>query len=312
MRIDLIVPCFNEEEALPHLYDALRLLAQKTPHSLRFLFVDDGSRDRTLALLKEMAANDPRVVYLSFSRNFGKEAAMLAGLRASDADATGILDADMQHPPSLLLPMIEALEEGYDVAAARRTERKQQPFLYRFGARAFYRLAGHLTDVDMPQGAQDFRLMKRKVVEAILSLPEYHRFSKGIFSWVGFRVKWIEHEDAERVAGTTKWNFFSSMQYALEGIVSFSTKPLTYMLVFGIAIALLGFLYALFIIVTTLVNRTAVPGFPTIVSLLLIFSGVLILSMGLVGLYVARIYMEVKGRPHYLIAESNMAVRSND
>ncbi len=313
MRIDLIVPCYNEEEALPYLYTALTALAEKEgSHEMRFLFVDDGSKDQTLHLLEKLAAKDPRVFFLSFSRNFGKEAAMLAGLRASDADAVAILDADMQHPPGLISEMIEALDEGYDVAAARRTLRVGQPGLYQFGAGLFYKLSNRFSDVQMPQGAQDFRLMKRKVVDAILSMPEYHRFSKGIFSWVGFKVKWIEHEDQERVAGETKWNFFSSFQYAIEGIVSFSTKPLTIMVGVGFSIALIGFLYALYLIIKTLVQHSDVPGFPTIVSLILILSGITILSVGLIGVYIARIYMEVKARPHYLISQTNLVPKPHE
>ncbi len=310
MQIDLVIPCYNEEEALPFLYDALQALADvESAHRFRFLFVDDGSHDKTLPILRTLAQNDARVLYVSFSRNFGKEAAMLAGLRSSDADAVAILDADMQHPPSLVSEMISALEEGYDIAAARRTLRVGQPGLYQWGAKLFYKLSNRFSDVKMPQGAQDFRLMKRKVVDAILSMPEYHRFSKGIFSWVGFDTKWIEHEDAKRVAGTTKWNFFSSFHYAIEGIVSFSTRPLTLMVGLGGLIAGAGFIYALYIIVKTLIQQSDVPGFPTIVSLILILSGITILSIGLIGVYIARIYMEVKSRPHYLIDETNIVKR---
>lgn len=307
MRIDLIIPCYNEEEALPFLYEALVELAEKeSAHSMRFLFVDDGSADRTLQKLRDLSQKDPRVSYLSFSRNFGKEAAMLAGLRASDADATAILDADMQHPPSLISEMITALEEGADIAAARRTLRVDQPSLYRFGANLFYKLSNRFSDVQMPEGAQDFRLMRRKVVDAILSMPEYHRFSKGIFSWVGFNTAWIEHEDAERVAGKTKWNFFSSFQYAIDGMLAFSTKPLSFMVLAGLVIAFIGFVYALYVVITTLSGVESAPGFPTLVSLLLFFFGITILFIGLLGLYVARIYMEVKARPPYLITEIHL------
>lgn len=307
MRVDLIIPCYNEEEALPFLYDALQELAQNEPaHSMRFLFVDDGSSDRTLFLLRELAEKDERVRYLSFSRNFGKEAAMLAGLRAADADATGILDADMQHPPALVSTMLRALEQGADIAAARRTLRKSQLSLYRLGAELFYKLSNRFSDVHMPEGAQDFRLMRKKVVDAILAMPEYHRFSKGIFSWVGFDTVWIEHTDTERVAGKTKWNFFSSFQYAIDGMLSFSTKPLSMMVLVGLIISLIGFLYALYVVITTLSGVESAPGFPTLVSLILFFSGITILSIGLMGLYVARIYLEVKARPHYLIAETNL------
>lgn len=307
MRIDLIIPCYNEEEALPFLFEALLALARKeAAHDFRFLFIDDGSTDATLELLRTFAQQDPRVRYLSFSRNFGKEAAMLAGLRASDACATAILDADMQHPPALVSDMITALENGADVAAARRTARVDQPSLYRLGANLFYKLSNRFSDVDMPEGAQDFRLMKRKVVDAILSMPEYHRFSKGIFSWVGFKTHWIEHTDTERVAGRTKWNFFSSFQYAVDGMISFSTKPLAFMVLAGLVISAIGFLYALYVIFTTLSGVESAPGFPTLVSLILFFSGIIILSIGLMGLYVARIYMEVKARPHYLISETNL------
>lgn len=307
MRIDLIIPCYNEEEALPFLYEALVALAEKEiMHPMRFLFIDDGSRDNTLALLRTLAQKDERVRYASFSRNFGKESAMLAGLRMSDADATGILDADMQHPPAYISEMIRALENGADIAAARRTQRVNQPSLYRLGAQWFYKLSNRFSDVQMPEGAQDFRLMRRMVVDAILSMPEYHRFSKGIFSWVGFKTAWIEHKDTERIAGKTKWNFFSSFQYAVEGMLSFSTKPLTAMVFAGLVIAVIGFLYALYVVITTLSGVESAPGFPTLVSLILFFAGITILSIGLTGMYVARIYMEVKARPHYLIAETNL------
>lgn len=306
MKIDLIIPCYNEEEALPFLYPALAALAEKEKaHSMRFLFIDDGSRDNTLPILKEFALNDERVQYYSFSRNFGKEAAMLCGMTMATGDAVGILDADMQHPPALISEMITALEEGYDVAAAKRSVRQGQPGLYQWGARMFYRLSNRLSDVQLPQGAQDFRLMRKKVVDAIVAMPEYHRFSKGIFAWVGFKTKWIEHHDAERVAGTTKWNFFSSFHYAIEGIVSFSTKPLTAMVGLGAFISLIGFLYALFIVIEALVKGVRTPGFPTLASLILILSGITILSVGLAGLYISKTYMEVKRRPHFIVSETN-------
>lgn len=308
MKIDLIIPCYNEEEALPFLYPALCALAEsERQHPMRFLFVDDGSQDNTLTLLKELAQKDPRVQYYSFSRNFGKEAAMLCGMKIASADAVGILDADMQHPPTLISDMIRALEEGYDVAAAKRSMRQGQPGLYQWGAKLFYALSNRLTDVTLPQGAQDFRLMRKKVVDAIVAMPEYHRFSKGIFTWVGFKTKWIEHHDAERVAGQTKWNFFSSFHYAIEGIVSFSTKPLTAMVGVGALIALIGFLYAIYIVIEALVKGISTPGFPTLASLILILSGIMILSVGLAGLYISKTYMEVKNRPHFIVSESNDA-----
>lgn len=308
LSLDIVVPCFNEEEALPIFYETVTpILKSVQGLSYNYIFVDDGSRDKTLNILKDLSYSDSRVKFASFSRNFGKEAAMLAGMRLSKADYVLIIDADLQHSPELIPEMLKAVtEEGYDIAAARRLDRRGEAKLKSAFSRSFYKLINRISDNDIEDGAQDFRIMKRKVVDAVLSMPEYNRFSKGIFSWVGFKTKWFEHENRERVAGKTKWSFFKLLSYAVDGIIGFSTAPLKISLIIGTGTSILGFLYALYTIVKTLIFGADVKGYPSIICAIFIVGGLILISLGITGEYVARMYMEVKNRPDYIINETNI------
>lgn len=307
MKLSLIIPCYNEEESIDLLYrelvDAVEML---NDYEIEFLFIDDGSKDHTLLKIESLSKRDIRVKYASFSRNFGKEAAILAGLKLSQGDYIGLLDADLQHPPKEIVPMIAALEQGYDIAAARRIDRKGEKKTYSWFARRFYKIINFMSQVEIQEGAQDFRVMKRKVADAIINMPEYHRFSKGIFSWVGFKTKWFEHENVERVAGKTKWSFSKSLHYAIDGVVSFSAMPLHLSLLVGTIVSMVGFVYALYIVLSTLIYGSDLPGFPTLVSILLIMSGLILLSLGIIGEYIAKIYTEIKHRPVYIIDKTNI------
>lgn len=306
--LELIVPCYNEEESLPAFYDTVTpIVSSIEGFSVSFIFVDDGSRDKTAQIMRELAEKDERVKYISFSRNFGKEAAMLAGLRMSKADFVGIIDADLQHSPALIPEMVKAVsEEGYDIAAARRTDRKGEAKLKSAFSRQFYKVINKISDANIEEGAQDYRIMKRKVVNAIISMPEYNRFSKGIFSWVGYKTKWFEHENQERVAGVSKWSFWKLLTYAIDGIIGFSTAPLKISLFVGSMSSAFGFIYALYIIVKTLCFGTDVKGYPSIICAIFIMGGLILISLGITGEYIARMYMEVKKRPIYLIDETNI------
>ncbi|HIT54522.1 MAG TPA: glycosyltransferase family 2 protein [Candidatus Fimivicinus intestinavium] len=305
--VDLVVPCFNESDVLDLFYSEVsRILDQCGGYDFHYIFVDDGSRDQTLDILRRFAAEDTRVRYVSFSRNFGKESAMLAGMKYSTAEYVGILDADLQHSPDLIPQMLAALDEGYDIAAARRVDRSGEGRVKSAFSRAFYKVINRMSDVDIAEGAQDFRVMRRPVVEAILSMPEYNRFSKGIFSWVGFRTKWFAHENRERAAGQSKWSFSKLFRYALDGIIGFSTVPLKVSLYVGVASSGIGILYALYILIRTLLRGSDVPGYPSIICAIFFFGGLILCSLGVIGEYLARIYMEVKHRPSFLVAETNI------
>ena len=270
MLVSLMVPCYNEEEALPYLYDALcKVMEECSKYEYELIFVNDGSRDKTLSVLKDMAEKDSRVHYISFSRNFGKEAAMYAGLAAAKGEWIGLLDADMQDPPSLLPEMFQALEnDECDIIATRRVSRKGEPPIRSWFARRFYHLINKFTDVEIVDGARDFRVMKRPVVDAILSLGERQRFSKGIFAWVGFRTKWLEYENVERVAGETKWSFWKLFRYAIEGIVSFTTAPLRIAMIVGFLTSLGAFVYLVYYFIHALIYQTweKAAGYPSLLS----------------------------------------------
>lgn len=306
--LEFIVPCYNESEALPAFYEAVsKVFANLSGVAASLIFVDDGSRDSTLEAIKSIAEKDSSVKYISFSRNFGKEAAMLAGLKMSRADFVGIIDADLQHSPELIPEMLKAVaDEGYDIAAARRVDRSGEAKLKSAFSRAFYKLINRISDAQIEEGAQDFRIMSRKVVNAIISMPEYNRFSKGIFSWVGFKTKWFEHENQKRVAGTTKWSFWKLFTYAVDGIIGFSTAPLKLSLIVGTFTSLIGFLYALYTIVKTLIFGPDVNGYPSLICAILIIGGLVLISLGITGEYIARMYIEVKNRPDYIINETNI------
>ena len=313
MLISLVVPCYNEEEAMPLFYkEASRVAAQmKESHGadFEFIFVDDGSKDNTLPVLRSLAEADKRVRFLSFSRNFGKEAGMLAGLQHAKGDFVALMDADLQDPPSLLPELYHAVtQEGYDCAATRRTTRQGEPPIRSFFARQFYRLINRISDADIVDGARDYRLMRRSVVNAILSLGEYNRFSKGIFGWVGFKTKWVPYENVERVAGETKWSFWKLFRYSLEGIVGFSTVPLAMASVLGVVLCLAAAVAILVIVVKTLLFGDPVGGWPSMMCAILFLGGVQLLSIGILGQYLAKTYLETKKRPVYLVRETEEGV----
>ena len=306
-KLTVIVPCYNEEESLPGFFREIRKICdQLKQFQFELLFVDDGSRDRTLELLRKEAERDKQVRFLSFSRNFGKEAAIYAGLEHATGDYVAMMDADLQDPPSLLPEMVEALESGqYDCAAARRVDRKGEPPIRSMFARLFYRLINMVSpDVNIVDGARDFRLMSRKMVEAVLSLKEYNRFSKGIFGWVGFRTKWISFENVERMAGETKWSFWKLFVYSLEGIVAFTTAPLSIAAVIGLVCCFVAFFMILVVIAKTLILGDPVGGWPSLACIILMLGGLQLLCMGIIGRYLAKAYLEIKHRPIYLIRET--------
>lgn len=305
---ELIVPCFNEQESIPIFYETVKsLLLNLDGFDSSFIFVDDGSRDGTLDEIKKLAVSDEKVKYISFSRNFGKESAMLAGLTFSKADYVGIIDADLQHDPALIPEMLSSLESGeYDIAAARRVDRTGEAKFKSVFSKAFYKLINRMSDVKIADGAQDFRVMTRQVVESIVSMREYNRFSKGIFSWVGFKTKWFEHENSKRVAGKSKWSFWSLTTYAIDGIINFSTVPLKISFLIGAFFSFAGLVYALYIILRTIINGSDVPGYPSLFCAILIIGGLILLSLGIIGEYLARIYTEVKDRPSFIVDETNI------
>ena len=308
--ITIVVPCYNEEQALPLFYQEITRVAQEmAPVDFEILFVDDGSKDNTLPVLRSLAEADKRVRFLSFSRNFGKEAGMLAGLQHAKGDFVALMDADLQDPPSLLPELYHAVtQEGYDCAATRRTTRQGEPPIRSFFARQFYRLINRISDADIVDGARDYRLMRRSVVNAILSLGEYNRFSKGIFGWVGFKTKWVPYENVERVAGETKWSFWKLFRYSLEGIVGFSTVPLAMASVLGVVLCLAAAVAILVIVVKTLLFGDPVGGWPSMMCAILFLGGVQLLSIGILGQYLAKTYLETKKRPVYLVRETEEGV----
>lgn len=308
--ITLIIPCYNEQESLPLLYPELvKVTEQMSGQKFEFLFVNDGSKDKTLGLLKELAQKDSRVKYISFSRNFGKEAAMYAGLENAKGDYVAFMDADMQDPPSLLPQMYHAVtEEGYDSAATRRVTRKGEPPIRSFFARMFYKIMNKISDTDIVDGARDFRLMNRKFVDALLQMKEYNRFSKGLFGWVGYKTKWIEFENVERVAGETKWSFWSLFKYSIEGILAFTTAPLVIASVIGVLLCILAFVFIIFIIIRKLCFNNSVDGWASMVCIISMLGGVQLFAIGILGQYLAKLYLEIKNRPIYLIGETNVDI----
>lgn len=302
--LSVIVPCYNEEETVADFYVELMKneeYLQKEGIDLEVLYVNDGSKDGTLAEIRKLRQQDERVHLISFSRNFGKEAAMYAGLQKSKGDYVVLMDVDLQDPPSLLPQMFEYLKEGYDSVATRRVSRKGEPPIRSFFARMFYRLMHKISQTEMMDGARDYRLMTRQMVDAILSLQEYNRFTKGIFGWVGFRTKWIEYENVERTKGETKWSFWKLLLYSFEGITAFSTAPLLFAAVMGVVFCILAFLLIIFIIVRTLIFGDPSSGWPSLVCIISLISGVQLFCLGILGQYLAKTYMEVKKRPIYLI-----------
>lgn len=306
----IIVPCYNEEAALPYFLQEIRKVADNmsTTFQLDFeiLFINDGSRDKTLQILRQAAQEDKRIRYISFARNFGKEAAMYTGFQNCTGDYAAVMDADMQDPPSLLPEMYQALQSGeYDSVATRRVTRKGEPPIRSFFARCFYKLINRISDADIVDGARDFRLMTRQMVDAILSMTEYNRFSKGIFGWVGFRTKWLPYENVERVAGETKWSFWKLFLYSLEGITAFSTAPLAIASIAGILLCIVALLFVCVVLVKTLAFGDAVGGWPSMMCVILFLGGVQLFCMGILGQYLAKTYLETKKRPIYIVQETN-------
>ena len=311
-KISLIVPCYNEEEVLPLFYqEVTRVAGLMGEYDFEFLFVDDGSRDGTMNVVKGFAQSDKRIKYVSFSRNFGKEAAMYAGFSHASGDYVAVMDADLQDPPALLPEMMDAIKsEGYDSVATRRVTRKGEPPIRSFFARCFYKLMRRISKTEMVDGARDYRLMTRQFVDSLLEMGEYNRFSKGLYGWVGYKTKWLEYENVERAAGETKWSFWKLLRYSIEGIVAFSAAPLAIAAVTGITCFVLAFLFILFIIVRTLMFGDPVAGWPSLVCIILLVGGVQLLSIGILGEYLSKTYLEVKNRPIFICKESN--IREND
>lgn len=309
-KLCIVVPCHNEEESIPVLFKRMKevepSLACWLSCSVEYVLVNDGSKDRTLSLMRELHKDDPRVHYLSFSRNFGKEAALEAGLQKAvdlGADFIADMDADLQDPPELLSEMFSELDAGHDVAAAYRTTRNGEPPIRSWFARRFYGLINGISDVQMKDGARDFRLMRRRVVVSLLSLPEVERFSKGIFQWVGYDTAWIAYENIEREHGQTNWSFWSLLRYAVSGIVAFSTAPLEIISALGVATFAFALLFLLVVFLRALAFGDPVAGWPSMMCAILMLGGANLLGVGLVGLYLSKVYAEVKRRPLYLLAE---------
>lgn len=317
--ISIVVPCYNEAAALPLFYqEALKVIDTLPNYNFEFIFVDDGSTDETLNVMKSLAEHDPRIFYVSFSRNFGKEAALLAGLEHASGDLIATMDADCQDPPSLLPELLKYVDpqpsqnpvEKYDCAATRRVTRKGEPPIRSFCARIFYKLINRMSKVEMVAGARDYRLMTRQVVDAIISCQEYNRYSKGLWAFVGFKTKWVEYENVQRVAGETKWSFWKLFKYAIEGIVAFSTVPLTLAAFLGVLFCLIAFVMIIVVIIKTLAFGDPAAGWPSLVCLIMFTSGIQLFFLGVIGEYLAKAYLETKHRPHYITRETNLSHNS--
>ncbi len=306
MLLSVIVPCFNEEENVAYFYEELmknKPFFDEKKLDIEIIYVDDGSVDETVREIKKLNQADDRVKLISFSRNFGKEAAIYAGFKKSTGDYAVMMDADLQDPPSLLPEMFAYIEQGYDSVATRRVSRKGEPAIRSFFARKFYKLMNKISKTDIVDGARDYRLMTRQVVDAILSLGEYNRFSKGIFGWVGFKTKWVEYENVERVKGETKWSFWGLFMYSIEGIIAFSTAPLAIASCLGVLFCVLAFILILFILIRSLFWEDPTSGWQSMVCIISLVSGVQLLCLGILGEYLSKTYLEVKNRPKYLVKE---------
>lgn len=308
-KISIIVPCYNEEQAIPYFYEEITKVAKDLNYDFEFIFVNDGSKDKTIEIVKEYAKKDKRVKFIHFSRNFGKEAAMYAGLELSTGDYIAIMDADLQDPPALLPQMVSILEDensDYDSVGTRRVTRKGEPPIRSFFARKFYKIINKMSKIEMVDGARDYRLMKRQVVNSILELKEYNRYSKGLFEFVGYNTKWLEFENVERVAGETKWSFWKLFLYAIEGIVAFSTAPLAIASIVGFIFCLVSFIMILVIIIKTLAFGDPTSGWPSLVCIIFFVSGIQLFCLGIIGEYLSKTYLETKKRPIYIIKETNL------
>jgi glycosyltransferase involved in cell wall biosynthesis len=313
-KISVIVPCYNEQEAIPYFYDEMTRVEKTMPdYDFEIIFVNDGSKDKTMEKILEYAGKDDHVKYIDFSRNFGKEAAIYAGLSYSSGDYVVMMDADLQDPPALLPEMVKAIEEeGYDSVATRRVTRKGEPPIRSFFARCFYKIINKMSKTEIVDGARDYRLMTRQFVNSLLELGEYNRFSKGLFGWVGYRTKWLEFENVERVAGETKWSFWKLLLYSIEGIVGFSTAPLAFAAIVGVVFCFVAFLMICVIIVKTLILGDPTNGWPSMVCISLMIGGIQLFCMGILGEYVAKAYLEVKNRPIFICKNTNIELGETD
>ena len=309
-RMTIIVPCYNEQETLEDYYQAISRVREQLLNMdcrLEILLVDDGSSDETLARMKELSRNNGWIRYLSFTRNFGKEAAIYAGLTHARGEYVSLMDVDLQDPPALIPQMLDILRNSdCDCVATRRVDRKGEPVIRSFFARAFYRLMRHISDVEIVDGARDFRLMTRRYVDSLLELKEYNRFSKGLFGWVGYKTRWLEYENIERTKGETKWSFFKLLMYSIDGIVAFSTMPVRIAAWIGLLFCSLAFIFILVIVARTLMFGDPVAGWPSTLCVILLLSGIQLFCLGLLGEYLSKTYLEVKKRPIYLCRETNL------
>lgn len=305
--ISIIIPCFNEQESLPIFYEKTKRVLTEIHRPYEMFFVNDGSTDETLERLRELARQDDHVKYLSFSRNFGKEAAMYAGFCQATGDYIAVMDADLQDPPALLPQMLKILESGeYDSVATRRITRAGEPPIRSWFARQFYKIINRISDSDIVDGARDFRLMRREMADAIVSICEYNRFSKGIFGWVGFRTYWLPYENVERVAGESKWSFWKLFKYAIDGIINFSSAPLSIASWGGCGLTFISFLLLMLIMMRKLIFDDPVAGWASTVCIIIFIGGLQLFCLGIIGQYIAKIYLETKHRPHYIISETNV------
>lgn len=306
-KLSIIIPCYNEYESLPVFHREITAVLSGMENAYEVIFVNDGSKDDTLRLIKELAEKDAHVRYLSFSRNFGKEAAMYAGFCHAKGDYIAVMDADLQDPPALIPQMVEILETGeYDSVATRRVSREGEPRIRSWFARQFYKVINAVSEVEIADGARDFRMMKREMVEAIVAIGERNRFSKGIFGWIGFRTCWLPYENIERAAGETKWNFWKLAKYAVDGIINFSQAPLSVASWFGVFMTVVSALALIILVLRRLIFGDPVAGWASIVCIMVMIGGMLMFSLGIIGQYIARIYLETKQRPHYIVAETNV------
>ena len=308
MLVSVIVPCYNEEAVLNLYYEEMnRVTGILSNYDFEMIFVNDGSKDKTLEILKKLSNKDKRVKYISFSRNFGKESAMYAGLKNSNGDYVVLMDADLQDPPETLVEMLKAAtEEGYDSVATRRMTRKGEPPIRSFFAKKFYKIMNKISNTEIVDGARDYRLMSRDFVDSLLRLSEYSRFSKGLFGWVGYETKWIAYENVERAAGETKWSFWKLLLYSIDGIVAFSTVPLSISVVLGVFFAFLSFLGILFVVIRAAIYGDPVAGWPSMMSIILLIGGVQLVCIGILGIYLSKTYLEVKKRPIFICSDSNI------
>lgn len=305
-KISIIVPCYNEQEMLPIFYDKLKEIVSKINAEHEIIFIDDGSQDSTLSILRNLNEKDENVRYISFSRNFGKEASMYAGLKESTGEYVAIMDVDLQDPPELLIEMYDVLQQKeYDCVATKRKTRKGEPIIRSLFSSLFYKIINKMSKTEIVNGARDYRMMTRQMVDSILQITEYNRFSKGIFSWVGFRTKWISYDNIERVAGKTKWSFWKLFVYSIDGITAFSTVPLLISTLAGIFFCFIAFLMIIFIIIKTCIYGDPVSGWPSTICVILFVGGIQLFCLGIMGQYISKEYMEIKNRPIYIVKEKN-------